>query len=268
MGVSKVQVVRGGATETLVDLTATTVDAAHLSQGFTAIGADGELVTGSMSAQQVLCGTTSPTSSIGSDGDLYLVLGGGGSVEAYPADYTASGLSNSSNASAAIGKSAADGRSTSNVYSSSSGSTGIIEYSFDLSGIPLQATIDSVSCVVRAHEENASRSKFTLQLYAGSTAKGSETTVSGTSNTNYTLTTGTWTRAELDSLVLHTEYGYYGGLVAGCTLTVEYSAEPQASATLTVTEDGWTLTGDLWQKSDGSWSQASTATLDDAVARG
>lgn len=267
MGVSKVQVVRGGATETLVDLTATTVDAAHLSQGFTAIGADGELVNGSMSAQGVLCGTASPTSSVGSDGDLYLVLGGGSSVEAYPADWTASSMSSTSNAGTCIGVSAADGSSTANMYSSGQSTTGVVEYSFDLSAIPADATIDSVSCVVRAHEENASRSTFTLQLYAGDTAKGSETTVSGTSNTNYTLTTGSWTRSELDSLVLHTEYGYYGGLVAGATLVVEYSAEPQASATLTVKDGEWSLSGDLWRKSGGSWSQAASVTLGDLISR-
>ena len=82
------------------------------------------------------------------------------------------------------------------------------------------------------------------------------------------LTTGTWTRAELDTLVLHTEYGYYGGLVAGATLVVEYSAEKQASATLTVTTDGWHLSGDIYQKSSGAWRQVTTASLDEAIAKG
>lgn len=265
MPVSKVAL---GDGRTLIDLTSDTVDAAHLSQGYTAHGPDGSAIVGTLAAQNVLSGESAPSSSIGNNGDIYLVLSGGGSVEAYPADYTASGMSSTSNASACIDKSADEGSSTANMYSSSSGSTGVVEYTFDLSGIPANATITSVSCRVKAHEENASRSTFTLQLYAGSTAKGSETTVSGTSNTIYTLTTGSWTRAELDTLVLHTEYGYYGGLVAGATLTVEYSAEKQASATVTVTADGWALSGGLWVKSGDTWSQESAVALGPMVARG
>lgn len=222
---------------------------------------------GGGSSQRVLCGELTPSSSVGSNGDLYLILSGGGSVEAYPADYTASGMSSTSNASACIDKSADNGSSTANMYSSDSGSTGVVEYTFDLSGIPANATITSVSCRVKAHEENSSRSAFTLQLYAGSTAKGSKTTVSGTSNTIYTLTTGTWTRSEIDQLVLHTEYGYYGGLVAGATLTVEYSADKQASATLTLTADGWALSGDLYQKGGGAWAQVSSAAIEDTISR-
>lgn len=222
---------------------------------------------GGGSSQRVLCGESAPSSSVGSDGDLYMILSGGGSVEAYPADYTSSGMSSTSNASACIDKSADNGSSTANMYSSGSGSTGVVEYTFDLSGIPANATISSVSCRVKAHEENASRSAFTLQLYAGDTAKGSKTTVTGTSNTIYTLTTGTWTRAEIDQLVLHTEYGYYGGLVAGATLVVEYSADKQASATLTITADGWALSGDLYQKSGSTWAQVTSATLDSSITR-
>ena len=208
----------------------------------------------------------SSSSPIEEDGDVYLVLSGGGSVEVYPADYTSHSVSDSSNASAAIGKSASAGSSTSNIYSSGSGTTGVVEYSFDLSGVPSNATISSVTCQVKAHEENASRSEFTLQLYSGSTAKGSETTVNGTRNTIYNLTTGSWSRAELDSLVLHSEYGYYGGLVAGATLTVEYTAELQNRCTLTVTEDGWTLGGEIYRKS-GGWQQVSSVQLADMVNR-
>lgn len=265
MPVSKVAL---GDGRTLIDLTSDTVDAAHLSQGYTAHGPDGSAIVGTLAAQNVLSGESAPSLGVGSDGDIYLVLSGGGSVEAYPEDYTTSNMSSTSNASACIGKSADDGSSTANMYSSSSGSTGVVEYTFDLSGIPANATITSVSCQVKAHEENSSRSTFTLQLYAGSTAKGSETTVSGTSNTVYTLTTGTWTRAELDTLVLHTEYGYYGGLVAGATLTVGYEAERQASASLTVTEDGWSLSGDMYQKAGGSWSRTNSVSLGGMLARG
>lgn len=126
-----------------------------------------------------------------------------------------------------------------------------------------------MACQVRAHEENACRSTFTLQLYAGSTPKGAETTVSGTSNTIYTLTTGSWTRAELDSLVLHTEYGYYGGLVAGATLTIAYTMDSASyDVTLTGNGTGWSITGSgIYQKSGGAWSQVSSVALDDIIER-
>ncbi len=266
------KVIYGG--NTLIDLTGDTVtDASHIMNGYVGHLADGSQVTGtgsggSSASQGIYCGTSSPSSSTGSDGDLYFVMSAGATIERYPASYTSSNMNSTSYASRCIGVSADDGSATNNMYSSGSSTTGVVEYSFDLSDIPSSATISSVACRVMAHEENASRSSFTLQLYSGSTAKGSATTVDGTSNTIYSLSCGSWTRSELDSLVLHTEYGYYGGLVAGATLTVVYEAEAQYNATITGTADGWTITSDsMYQKSNGSWSQVSLATLEDAIER-
>ena len=220
-------------------------------------------------AQTIYCGTSAPASSLGTDGDLYMRMSAGGSVERYPESYTTSSLNSSSNCGACIGVSAEDGTSTSNVYSSGSGTTGHADYSFDLSGIPADATITSISCAVKAHEENASRSTCTLQLYAGSTAKGSVTTVNGTSNAIYDLSCGSWTRSELDSLVLRMSVGYYGGLIAGATLVVEYEAEAQWNASLTGDADGITMTGSsMYQKSGGSWAQVASVALSDLIARG
>lgn len=259
-------------TTTLVDLTGTTATADKILQGYGAFGRDGQWMDGTATggnAQKVYSGESAPSSSLGTNGDVYILMASGGTVEAYPEDFTASGMNSTSNASACIGKSADDGTSTSNMYSSGSSTTGTVDYTFNLSAIPSNATITSVSCQVKAHEENASRSAFTLQLYAGSTAKGSQTTVDGTSNTIYTLTTGSWTRAELDKLVLHTTYGYYGGLVAGCTLSIEYAAESSYEVKLSGTSSGWSIAGDgIYQKSGGTWSQVSSVTLEDAIERG
>lgn len=240
--------------------------------GFVGHLADGSQVTGTGQggdSQGIYTGTSAPSSSLGEDGDIYILADAGGSLEAYPADYEASGMSSTGNASACIGKSASEGTSTANMYSSSSGTTGVVEYSFDLSAIPSGASIKSVECEVKAHEENASRSTFTVQLYAGSTAKGSKTTVNGTSNTLYTLTTGSWTRAELDSLVLHTEYGYYGGLVAGATLTVAYEMDgAEYDVHLTGSASGWSISGSgIYQKSGGSWHAVATMQLEDLIER-
>ena len=270
MAVSKVVLSNG---RTLIDLSGDTVtDASHIMSGFVGHLADGSQVTGTGrggDSQGIYTGTSAPSSSLGEDGDIYILADAGGSLEAYPADYEASGMSSTSNASACIGKSASAGNSTANMYSSGSGSTGVVEYSFDLSGIPSNASIASVECQVKAHEENASRSEFTLRLYAGSTAKGSKTTVNGTSNTIYTLTTGSWTRSELDNLVLHTEYGYYGGLVAGATLTIVYTMDNAAyDVTLTGSASGWSIKGEgIYQKSSGSWTQVASVVLQDIIER-
>lgn len=246
----------------------------HIVSGYVGHLRDGTQVTGTGqggggTAQNVYCGTSTPSSSTGSNGDIYVKTSSGGTLETYPADYTASNMNSSSYASACIGVSAENGSATNNMYSSGSSTTGVVEYSFDLSSIPSNATISSVACQVKAHEENSSRSTFTLQLYAGSTAKGSATTVNGTSNTIYTLSTGSWTRAELDTLVLHTEYGYYGGLVAGATLTISYAmTESSAEITLTISDDGWSISGNgIYQKSGGSWSSTSSVTLDNTIAK-
>lgn len=258
----------------LIDLSADTVSSSdHIMSGYVGHLRDGTQVTGTGqgggASQTIYSGESAPASSLGSNGDVYIKTSTGGSIEVYPASFEASGMSSASNASRCIGVSAENGNSTQNMYSSGQSTTGIVEYSFDLSSIPSNATITNVSCVVKAHEENASRSVFTLQLYSGNTAKGSETTVSGTSNTSYTLNCGSWTRAEIDNLVLHTEYGYYGGLVAGATLTIGYSTSGGYEVTLTGSSSSWSISGNgIYHKASGSWSSVSSVTLETIIGRG
>lgn len=259
-------------TTILVDLTDTTATADKILAGYGAYGADGVWMNGTAAGggggQAVYSGTGQPSSSLGNNGDIYFQMESGDTVERYPADYTSANLNSTSNLDRCIGVSAEDGSATGNVYSSGQSTTGTVDYTFDFSDIPSNATITSVACVVMAHEENASRSTCTLQLYAGSTAKGSATTVNGTSNASYTLTTGSWTRAELDNLKLRMSVGYYGGLIAGATITVTYEAQAQYSATITGTADGWTISSDqMYQKNSGSWSKTGTVTLDDSIER-
>lgn len=225
---------------------------------------------GGGSSQKIYSGSGTPSSSLGANGDIYILASAGGTKEAYPADYTTSQMSSTSSAGTCIGVSAEDGNSTSNMYSSGNNVTGVVDYTFDLSDIPSGATITNVSCQVKAHEENASRSSFTLQLYAGDTAKGSATTVSGTSNTIYNLDCGSWTVSELSTLILHTTYGYYGGLVAGATLTVEYTMpEVSYQVTLTGTSSEWSISGSgIYQKTGGSWQAVSSVTMDSAISIG
>ena len=70
-------------------------------------------------------------------------------------------------------------------------------YSFNVTGIPSNATITSVSCSVKAYATNTNVTTRTVQLYSGTTAMGSAYTLP-TSNSTFTITNpGTWTLAQL-----------------------------------------------------------------------
>lgn len=218
-------------------------------------------------AQQIIIGSSAPTSSVGNNGDVYIQMGSGDTVERYPANFTASNMNSTNALNNCIGVSAENGTSTSNVYSSGQNVTGHADYTFDLSDIPSGATITNVSLAVNAHEENASRSVCTIQLYAGSTAKGSVTTVSGTRNQIYDVDCGSWTRAELDELYMRLSLGYYGGLIAGATLTVDYEMDGFA-VQLSGNASKWTISGSgIYKKNGTTWSSVSSVDLDDTIRR-
>lgn len=110
-----------------------------------------------------------------------------------------------------------------------------IYYTFSISGIPSDATIDSVSCVARIYANNrvttgTSTNAASIQLYNGTTAKGSAQTGIGRSAANVTISnTGSWTVSELNNIRLrikgrrtntsNSAYLYF----YGADLTVNYS---------------------------------------------
>lgn len=158
-------------------------------------------------------------------------------VTSYPTAYATTGTINGTKYKNAIGKGADTSAVSGNDYSNGgSSSTATIDYSFEFD-IPDEADIISVACQVKGHAENTSRSTANLQLYAGSTAKGSVSKFTSTSAQTVTLTTGTWTRAEVDQMKLRFTIGYYGGLVNGATVTVTYSYN---DVTYTITVDNST----------------------------
>ncbi len=76
-----------------------------------------------------------------------------------------------------------------------------VSFTFDVSNVPSEATIDSVECTAKVRVSSTSYiSTAVLQLYNGGTAKGSSTNARTTTATEYNLTPGTWTRSELDNI--------------------------------------------------------------------
>ena len=112
-------------------------------------------------------------------------------------------------------------------------------YSFDVSQIPSNATINSISCVVKVSTSSSSNiTTKDVQLYSGTSPKGSIGTIPTTTGGTVTLSPGTWTRQELENIRIRFD-GYYGGTNSnynidfyGADLTVNY----------TVVEDVYTYT--------------------------
>ena len=103
-----------------------------------------------------------------------------------------------------------------------------VSYLFNLSEIPSNASINSVSCSARAQLSSSSR-RGTIQLYNGTAAKGTATTVNSTASTEYSISAGSWTRSELNNINLRitnatgsTNNSYYVYFY-GADLTVNYT---------------------------------------------
>ena len=165
----------------------------------------------------------------------------GGTIEKYPESATTTSVqSGTSYAQYAVGHSAESPySSTNNMYASQS-TIGHAAYTFDFSDIPSNATITNVTVTCNGHRESSTVSSTyvaRVELYSGSTQKGS--TYELTSTSNYTFEVpdvGTWTRAELQEAELWFLVGYYGGLLCGATWEVTYTIPSSGS------EYYWTYT--------------------------
>ncbi len=108
-----------------------------------------------------------------------------------------------------------------------------LTYNFDCTAIPQNATITSVTCKAGAacYSNGQYFDTRTVQLYSGSTAKGTATTITGTggTNTEHNINGGSWTRAELDNakIVIRVVRGNNTDQASfsfwGATLSVTYS---------------------------------------------
>ena len=107
-----------------------------------------------------------------------------------------------------------------------------VYYTFYVSGIPAEATITSVSSIAKIYVSSTSRITNTnIQLYSGTTAKGSSASYGSTSQTNTVNINGgsSWTVAEVNNIRLRfggtrtNQGGTYYVYFAGATLTINYS---------------------------------------------
>lgn len=128
-------------------------------------------------------------------------------------------------------------KTTSNYYSSSSGTKAVFTYQMHVT-VPTGATVTSCYVMVNGHAESTSQSNeyMCVQLFkSNGTALTSQLNFKsvGTSNSTQTLTATTLpTASECAGLYLECTLGYYGGAINGATLYIEYAAT-QYSVTLT-----------------------------------
>ena len=141
-------------------------------------------------------------------------------------------------------------------YSFSSAVSGYVYYKFDTSEIPQNATITSISARGKARVNNTSRVTNTgMQLYSGTTAKGSSTAFAMTTASTQNLSPGaanTWTRADINDLRIRVSgtgsgsstkrFDFYGADVTiGYSYTVTtYDVTVTNSSSATVTVDNAT----------------------------
>lgn len=123
----------------------------------------------------------------------------------------------------------------------STSKTGSVYFTFDTSEIPAGAIITSVTARGKARVSNTTRVTNTvMQLYANTTAKGSNRTFAVTTASTQSITAGTWTRTELNNLRLK-----IGGTASSSTSSRRidfYGAD--VTVTYTVTAYDITASGD------------------------
>lgn len=151
----------------------------------------------------------------------------------YPSGYVSDDYAYDSASNLENGYNSADNATYATInLTTGSGAETYIYYTFDLSAIPDGAVITSVSCSVKATISSTSIlyiSSRTMQLYSGTTAKGSSAAMA-TKASSTAITAGDWTADELKDcrLKLYAQRGSSSTTTTryirfyGASLTVEY----------------------------------------------
>ena len=217
----------------------------------------------------------------------------GGTETFVPESYTTDGSISGTYYQSAVGQGSDTSNSSggNNYASGGSSSTAYVDYAFNISGIPSNATITAISCSVKGKAESSTMdsSHFAkVCLYLDGTAIGDEAQFTSTSDSVITATATTLPSvSELDGLTLRFSVAYYGGNVVGATLSITFTVPSSGSATYyeytisSVTADhlivvstgssssaaiwtkettGWTAWSKAWKKTASGWVQQTDLT--------
>lgn len=161
-------------------------------------------------------------------------------------------------------------QTTSNYYSSGSGTQAVFQYDVSFADIPADVTITRLYMMANGHAESTSNSSeyMCVQLKSGSTELSEEynfKSSGSTSNSTQTIEATTLpTVAQLESLVVECTLGYYGGAINGVTVFLEYTVSGvyytyattiSGDMTIAVTI-GSAAKDTMYVKVSGSWVEA------------
>lgn len=159
---------------------------------------------------------------------------------------------------------------TSNYYSSGSGTNAVFQYAVPFS-IPSSANVTRLYMMANGHAESTSNSSeyMCVQLKSGSTELSEQYNFksAGTSNTTVTVEATTLpTPTQLESLVVECTLGYYGGAINGVTVFLEYETGSgithytytytvSGNSTIAVTITSGGSSAKLYAKINGTWTE-------------
>lgn len=154
-----------------------------------------------------------------------------------------------------------------------------VYWEFSLPTIPTDATIDSITCNYKARVSSSSTNyiaQATIQLYSGTTAKGSSKSIRTTSTDASSLSSaqiGTWTPAEINAGMRLRTWAQRGGsrttsnyyiYFYGADIEIEYT-EASGDKVFIKSNGSWVEVAHAYKKVDGAWvEQTDLTTLFDS----
>ena len=154
-----------------------------------------------------------------------------------------------------------------------------VYWEFALPAIPTNATINSITCNYKARVSSSSTSyiaQATIQLYSGTTAKGSSKSIRTTSTDASSLSSdqiGTWTPAEINAGMRLRTWAQRGGsrttsnyyiYFYGADIEIEYT-EASGDKVFIKSNGSWVEVVKAYKKVNGEWvEQTNLTTLFDS----
>lgn len=149
-----------------------------------------------------------------------------------------------------------------------SGAVSKLAVKFDMSKIPTDAKVNSISCKIKARISNSSPYVLTgvAQLYCGTAGLSSEIELGTNAVTQTFNDTGWWDRESLDELILLitcTRGSLYASRSQtlrfyGADLTIDYTSGGSTGPVLSTKVNGsWVNVSKVYKKINGSWVEQS-----------